>query len=204
LPQQQLPPQQQLQQQQLQPQQQLSQQQLSQQQLPQQQLPQQQLPQQQLPQQQLPPQPVHQTPPQQQLPPKPVQQTPPQQQLQPQPVQQTPPQQPNFEPFSTVVSEVTEETLAYVKTGPTIILFYAPWCVHCVHFKPIYEKIATTCLENQIGVRFAALDGSKFPKVIQDYKLKAYPTIGVIRNNEFTMFTGQRSEHDIISWIQTL
>jgi thioredoxin-like negative regulator of GroEL len=85
-----------------------------------------------------------------------------------------------------------------------VVLFYAPWCVHCVHFKPIYEKIATTCLEKQIGVRFAALDGSKFPKVIQDYKLKAYPTIGVIRNNEFTMFTGQRSEHDIISWIQTL
>jgi thioredoxin-like negative regulator of GroEL len=125
----------------------------------------------------------------------------PQQQM---PQQQMPPQQQNIDSNSTVVSEVTEDTLAFVKSGPTIILFYAPWCVHCVHFKPIYEKIAATCLEKQIGVRFAALDGSKFPKVIQDYKLKAYPTIGVIRNNEFTMFTGQRSEPDIISWIQTL
>ena len=164
-----------------------------------------QVPQQVQPQQQMPPQQVQ---PQQQMPPQQVQpqQVPSksQQQVQPQPVQQTPPQQPKFESFSTVVSEVTEETLAFVKNGPTIILFYAPWCVHCVHFKPIYEKIAATCLEKQIGVRFAALDGSKFPKVIQEYKLKAYPTIGVIRNNEFTMYSGQRSEPDIIEWIQTL
>jgi thiol-disulfide isomerase/thioredoxin len=151
---------------------------------------------QQMPPQQMPPQ---QMQPQQMQP----QQMQPQQ-MQQQPVQQTPPQQPKFESFSTVVSEVTEETLAFVKNGPTIILFYAPWCVHCVHFKPIYEKIAATCLEKQIGVRFAALDGSKFPKVIQEYKLKAYPTIGVIRNNEFTMYSGQRSEPDIIEWIQTL
>ena len=129
-----------------------------------------------------------------------TQQQPQAQQQQPQ-VQQV---QNQIGPFSSFISEVTEDTLAFIQAGPTIMLFYAPWCVHCVHFKPVYEQIAKMCLDKKLSVRFAVIDGSKFPKIVQDYKLKGYPTIGLIRNSEFTMYNGPRTDTDIMSWIEKI
>jgi len=166
----------------------------SQQEIPLQYVPQPQVPQQHVPQPQVPQQHV----PQQHVP----QQHVPQPQVPQQHVPQPPPSK--LEPFSSMISEVSEETLAFLQIGPTVILFYAPWCVHCVHFKPIYEQIAKTCLDKKLSIRFAALDGSKFPKIVQDYKLKGYPTLGVIRNSEFTMYSGQRNEPEIMQWIEKL
>jgi thiol-disulfide isomerase/thioredoxin len=136
-----------------------------------------------------------------------TQQQPQAQQQQPQAQQQQPQVQQvqnQIGPFSSFISEVTEDTLAFIQAGPTIMLFYAPWCVHCVHFKPVYEQIAKMCLDKKLSVRFAVIDGSKFPKIVQDYKLKGYPTIGLIRNSEFTMYNGPRTDTDIMSWIEKI
>ena len=88
--------------------------------------------------------------------------------------------------------------------GPTIILFYAPWCSHCVTFKPSYEKIAEIIKDRNMSIRCAAINGSLYPSAVKTYGIKAFPTIGMFRNGIFTNFTGPRNTDTIIQWIQSL
>jgi thiol-disulfide isomerase/thioredoxin len=39
---------------------------------------------------------------------------------------------------SEFVKELTDKTISSVKDAPTVTMFYASWCSHCTHFRPIF------------------------------------------------------------------
>ena len=69
-----------------------------------------------------------------------------------------------------------------------VALFYADWCPHCVHFKPIFQK-AKEMMEQQSctapelkgkTLRFERVDCEAYPALAKQYSINGYPTVKLI------------------------
>ena len=82
------------------------------------------------------------------------------------------------------VEELGNEGLADVVThatdGPftTLVEFYAPWCPHCQHFAPSYERVAEHFVGDQ-RVRVTAVDCVAHSDLCKQNKVHSYPTLKV-------------------------
>uniref|UniRef100_A0A183BRP7 Thioredoxin domain-containing protein n=1 Tax=Globodera pallida TaxID=36090 RepID=A0A183BRP7_GLOPA len=57
---------------------------------------------------------------------------------------------------------------------PFLVDFYAPWCGHCVHFAPTFEKLAKL-LEGQ--VQLGKVDCDRFGHICQMAGVQAFPSV---------------------------
>ena len=85
---------------------------------------------------------------------------------------------------SDVVQEISSDkdyfALTSEESDPSLVVFYAPWCPHCKHFVPVYNKIAKTSRAEGGGgaPSFLAVNCDQFGKVCQDTaKITAFPTV---------------------------
>jgi thiol-disulfide isomerase/thioredoxin len=116
----------------------------------------------------------------------------------PVPVQETVPQKENYASGLTELTETTISTLS----KPTLVLFYAPWCSHCTHFRPIYEEAAVLAKQSEVSVEFALLNGAVFTKPIETYQIKGFPTVVLMNNGKQVVFNGKRVSSDIVAWVK--
>lgn len=60
-----------------------------------------------------------------------------------------------------------------------LVFFYAAWCGHCKHFKPVYQDLATELQSEGSGGLLAAIDASSPDgrASAAQYNVEAYPTI---------------------------
>ena len=74
----------------------------------------------------------------------------------------------------TVVGKGGEDVASFLNSGPALLEFYAPWCVHCQHMSPHY-KAAAVLLD---GVaRLGALDCSANEDVCGRFNVHSYPAV---------------------------
>ena len=64
------------------------------------------------------------------------------------------------------------------ETKPRVVEFYAPWCGHCIHYKPEYIKIAkqVNAVEN-VNLEFHAVSCEVHRPICASENVKGYPTI---------------------------
>lgn len=91
-----------------------------------------------------------------------------------------PPPPPPEQPWSQVPSEVVhldEETFKpFLKRKKhALVMFYAPWCVHCKRAKPEYQA-AADALKDDPKVALAAVDCTEHSGVCGAYDVAGYPT----------------------------
>jgi thiol-disulfide isomerase/thioredoxin len=62
------------------------------------------------------------------------------------------------------------------------VVFYAPWCPHCIHYAPEYIRIAHEIIDKGPGVKFYAVSCTVHKSLCQNQKVMSYPTVLAIRS----------------------
>jgi len=80
------------------------------------------------------------------------------------------------------VMEITPDALreifehAGTTKTTTVVEFYAPWCPHCQHYAPVYNRVAEH-FTGTPGVVFGAFDCVRFKTVCSANKINGFPTV---------------------------
>ncbi|KAJ1962590.1 hypothetical protein GGI12_002564 [Dipsacomyces acuminosporus] len=85
-------------------------------------------------------------------------------------------------------------------TGPWFVKFYAPWCPHCQHLAPIWEKLAAAT-RGKINV--AKVNCDEHSTVCSKYNVQGYPTLKVLWEGETVDYKGERQLESFKSFIDT-
>nr|CCA19181.1 sulfhydryl oxidase putative [Albugo laibachii Nc14] len=104
----------------------------------------------------------------------------------------------------------TLDTASYntlVRQTSTVWLvdFYAPWCPHCRHFAPQYEKVARAFASSNIKI--GAVDCVQESSICDDEKIDRYPSIQLLQVHRGTaeprIFQMRRFSdfRDVIDWV---
>lgn len=106
-------------------------------------------------------------------------------------------------PSSVVV--LTPETFNQVvldETKDVLVEFYAPWCGHCKHLAPVYEKVASVFKLDE-HVVIANLDADQHKDLAEKYGVSGYPTLKFFPkgNKEGEDYEGGRDLDDFVSFI---
>ncbi|XP_073008625.1 protein disulfide isomerase-like 2-2 [Typha latifolia] len=106
-------------------------------------------------------------------------------------------------PSSVVV--LTPETFDQIvldETKDVLVEFYAPWCGHCKHLAPIYEKLASVYRLDE-GVVIANLDADKYKDLAEKYGVSGYPTLKFFPkgNKAGEDYDGGRELDDFVKFI---
>lgn len=78
---------------------------------------------------------------------------------------------------------------------PWLIMFYAPWCGHCKHLKPVFESVARSLKSS--GIHVGKVDATRFNEAARTYNIRGFPTIKFIRGSEVTEFHNERTAEAI-------
>eukprot|EP00003_Mantamonas_plastica_P000210 TRINITY_DN101_c0_g1_i3.p1 TRINITY_DN101_c0_g1~~TRINITY_DN101_c0_g1_i3.p1 ORF type:complete len:323 (+),score=103.19 TRINITY_DN101_c0_g1_i3:40-1008(+) len=106
----------------------------------------------------------------------------------------------------TAVNVLTPDTFDDVvmdASKDVLVEFYAPWCGHCKHLKPVFIEAASKAPE---GVKFAALDANKgeHGELAQKYKIQGFPTIKYFRKGNAVDYDGDRSVDGFLEFAETM
>ena len=67
-------------------------------------------------------------------------------------------------------------------SGLHLVIFTAPWCGHCVHFKPTAEKV----LQDNIGkfdIVYVNIDDNE--EIAEEYNIMSIPTLMLFNDGKF-------------------
>jgi thioredoxin 1 len=85
---------------------------------------------------------------------------------------------------------------------PTVVDFWAPWCVPCVRTKPILEELAK---EFDGQVNFQAINADEHPELMRSLKVLGIPTLlTVSSNHEISRVVGAQPPENYRHLFETL
>ena len=97
------------------------------------------------------------------------------------------------------ISELTMATFPSVYKKPTFVFFYAPWCVHCKRFKPIYEEVAQSA-----PLICTMMDCEEYPIMIDQYDLSHFPTMIAFKDGKKIEYKGIHQGEALLDWMNAL
>jgi thioredoxin-like negative regulator of GroEL len=101
-----------------------------------------------------------------------------------------------------VIPDLTDQTIHSIYKKPSVLLCYAPWCSHCVQFKPVFLKLATQC--QSLPVSFYQLDATDWPLSANQFDIKGYPSVFFIHHHKIVEYKGARSIPLLQKWIESM
>jgi thiol-disulfide isomerase/thioredoxin len=84
----------------------------------------------------------------------------------------------------------------------SFLIFYAPWCSHCVDSKEMWEDIA--CMFDDIISIYAINCYNYFDNnqdLVEIFNISYYPTIKFVKNNEIIDYKEKKDKDTIVSYL---
>lgn len=75
-----------------------------------------------------------------------------------------------------VLTPETFDSVVLDETKDVLVEFYAPWCGHCKHLAPIYDKLASVFKLDE-GVVIGNVDADKYKGLGEKYGVTGFPTL---------------------------
>ncbi|KAI3723522.1 hypothetical protein L2E82_35155 [Cichorium intybus] len=87
-----------------------------------------------------------------------------------------------------------------------VVEFYAPWCGHCQHLAPEYEKAASVLSSHDPKIILAKVDADaeKNKELAEKFELQGFPTIKILRKGgeNIQEYKGPREADGIITYLK--
>lgn len=102
------------------------------------------------------------------------------------------------------VLELTDQNFQEaLDTYPSIMIdFYASWCGHCQHFKPIYEKTSVLMHNEGMETVLARIDAYTYSAIKRKWRIGGYPTILYYQHGQMIeKYPGLRKVDDIVAYL---
>ncbi|RCV35791.1 hypothetical protein SETIT_7G268600v2 [Setaria italica] len=101
-----------------------------------------------------------------------------------------------------VLTPETFDSVVLDETKDVLVEFYAPWCGHCKHLAPVYEKLASVFKQDE-GVVIANLDADKHADLAEKYGVSGFPTLKFFPkgNKAGEDYDGGRDLDDFVKFI---
>eukprot|EP01006_Ploeotia_vitrea_P038574 TRINITY_DN66249_c4_g8_i1.p1 TRINITY_DN66249_c4_g8~~TRINITY_DN66249_c4_g8_i1.p1 ORF type:complete len:521 (+),score=107.67 TRINITY_DN66249_c4_g8_i1:28-1590(+) len=87
------------------------------------------------------------------------------------------------------------------KGGVWMVKFYAPWCGHCKAMVPTYEKLAKA-MDSEAEINIAKIDATENTEVQELFEVGGFPTLVVIRGDEFWNYEGGRTQKEMEEFVK--
>jgi len=81
------------------------------------------------------------------------------------------------------------------------VVFYAPWCPHWQQFEPELILLDKSLQHHKMKNRVAIIDASINTRMVEEYHIKAYPTIKWFSRGKYHDYRGPKSVSGMLNWI---
>ncbi|KAI9500310.1 thioredoxin-like protein [Coemansia spiralis] len=100
-----------------------------------------------------------------------------------------------------VVALTKENFAEKTATGPWFVKFYAPWCPHCQHLAPIWEKLADAA-KGKINIGKVNCDEAGL--LCSKHGVQAYPTLKMMWESETSDYKGSRDLENLLDFVDRM
>ncbi|EZA51207.1 Protein disulfide-isomerase TMX3 [Ooceraea biroi] len=101
-------------------------------------------------------------------------------------------------PSSSRVLELSDKILEFHKDDPWLLMMYAPWCAHCKRLEPIWSHVAQHL--HSTPIRVGRVDCTRFTNVANAFKVKGFPTILFLKDDQEYTYHGDRTRDEIVKF----
>ena len=98
--------------------------------------------------------------------------------------------------YNKVVEELKKKGINH--KNPFLIAFTAKWCGHCHKFMPLFNSMKS---KYNSKINFINYDSDIDKDKMQKYNISGYPTLYFEYNNKLVEYKGDRSEKEIINFV---
>lgn len=89
------------------------------------------------------------------------------------------------------------------KTNNLLVMFYAPWCGHCIKIKPHFAEASQRILNDKIGA-LGVVDATVHEKLAHEFDIKGFPTLKLFQKGTFkTDYSGKRTSDDLYNFMKS-
>jgi len=102
------------------------------------------------------------------------------------------------------VVTLTKDNFDSIVDNADLILveFYAPWCGHCKHLAPEFEKAAQILQDNDPPIILGKVDATVDSELAEKFGITGYPTLFVFRKGTKSEYQGPREANGIVAYME--
>jgi protein disulfide-isomerase-like protein len=91
--------------------------------------------------------------------------------------------------------------MKYNLQNPTLMLFHATWCGHCIRFVPEFDKFSNNINKSKLNV--VKFDADVDKSHVKSFNVEGFPTVLLHdpKTKKFINYNGNRTINDLVKFV---